>query len=200
MATIRARAMTLEEFLALPEEKPALEFAHGRIERKVPPVHVHAVLQAVLTTLINEYGWRARRALASTELRVVLGGCMRVPDISVYRWERIPRDSQGRIRGEPVTAPPDLIVEIVSPGQSVNGQIARCIDLLSAGVRVALLIDPDDESVVILRPDAAAQIVRGSERIALEDVLPGFELSAEAVFAALTDPDGPPRAPRSETS
>jgi hypothetical protein len=37
--------MTLVEFLALPEEEPALEFADGRVEQKVSPKGKHSGLQ-----------------------------------------------------------------------------------------------------------------------------------------------------------
>ena len=44
----RGGQWTLEQFLRLPEVKPALEFDHGRVDQKVSPTTEHALLQAHL--------------------------------------------------------------------------------------------------------------------------------------------------------
>lgn len=45
---------------------------------------------------------------------------------------------------------PDLIVEIASPGQSISALVRRCLWYVQEGVAVALLVDPDDRSVLVL--------------------------------------------------
>ena len=52
MAVTR-RGLTLEEFLALPEEKPALEYFNGEVTQKVSPLLRHARLQYKFAELIN---------------------------------------------------------------------------------------------------------------------------------------------------
>ena len=42
---IAREGLTLEEFLALPEEKPALEYCAGVVTQKVAPLYEHSVLQ-----------------------------------------------------------------------------------------------------------------------------------------------------------
>src|SRR5689334_223564 len=113
---ISQRRMTLEEFLTLPEEKPALEYIDGWVRQKAMPKGPHGTLQSWLAHLINAYGIAARLAWAFTETRVLLAGQAPVPDLIVYRWERIPRDATGRI-AEDFSTPPDIAVEIFSPGQ-----------------------------------------------------------------------------------
>ena len=41
---VAGRRMTLEEFLALPEEEPALEYADGEVTQKVSPNCWHGKL------------------------------------------------------------------------------------------------------------------------------------------------------------
>jgi Uma2 family endonuclease len=53
------------------------------------------------------------------------------------------------------------------------------------GVQVALLVDPDDESILVFRAGANPHAVSGAERVDVTDVLPGFELTAEQLFASL---------------
>src|SRR5436305_14505160 len=89
--------LSLEEFLSLPEEKPALEYADGEVTQKVSPKGHHGVLQAEFVERLNVAGRPGKVARAVTELRVTFGGVSRVPDISVYLWDHLPRDSRGRV-------------------------------------------------------------------------------------------------------
>jgi Uma2 family endonuclease len=52
-------------------------------------------------------------------------------------------------------------------------------------VPIALLVDPDDESIIRFRPDAPPKALRGTDRIDLDPVLSGFEHTVEEVFATL---------------
>jgi Uma2 family endonuclease len=82
--------------------------------------------------------------------------------------------------------PPDIAVEIVSPEQRVNTLVRRCLWYVANGVRIALLIDPDDESVIVFRPDVSPLALGGSDRIDLDEVLPGFELTVQQFFDSLS--------------
>src|SRR5205085_3474178 len=113
------KVLTLEEFLELPERKPALEFEEGRITQKVSPKGKHRRLQYVIAEDFNRFSQPRRLGLAFPELRVSFSGVSRVPDLSYFRWDRIPLDERGRIADE-FREPPDLVVEIVSPKQPVN--------------------------------------------------------------------------------
>jgi Uma2 family endonuclease len=124
-------------------------------------------------------------AFAFAELRATYGGASHVPDVAVYRWQRIPLDDAGRVRNF-FTEPPDLAIEIVSPGQRVNTLVRRCLWYVANGVTVALLVDPDDESVLAFRQEQAPAALRGPDPIAIEEVLPGFQLAAQELFASLT--------------
>lgn len=181
---VETRTCTLEEFLKLPEEEPELEFIDGRITQKVSPKTHHSALQADLIKRIDRAGLQARLARAFPELRATFAGESRVPDVAVFRWERIPRDASGRLIND-VTVPPDIAIEIASPDQSVNWLIRRCFWYVANGVDLALLIDPVDESVAAFRPGSPPELRRGDDCIDLGDVLPGFELTVDELFAAL---------------
>lgn len=176
--------ITLEDFLKRPEEEPALEFEEGAITQKVSPKGPHATLQSELSDRINRFAKPHRLARAYTELRTTYSGASRVPDLAVYRWERIPTTSQGRVALD-FTLPPDIAIEIASPGQRMAVLIRHCLWYVANGVRVALLVDPEDESVFVFRPNTIPVVVRGAACIDLDDVLPGFELTAQELFDEL---------------
>ncbi len=66
--------LTLEEFLQLPETKPASEYIDGTIYQKPMPQGKHSRLQTCLSTNINQAGESQKLALALTELRCTLNG------------------------------------------------------------------------------------------------------------------------------
>ena len=176
--------MTLEDFLQLPEEKPALEFEHGMVSQKVSPKGKHSSLQYDFAEHINRQTVKQRLAKAYPELRANFSGRSYVPDIAVYRWDRIPLDPDGRIANDFVE-PPDIAAEIVSPEQSTNALVSKCVWYVDHDVRIAILVDPDDESVVIFRPGQAPEVLRGTDRITLDEVLVGFVLTVAELFDSL---------------
>jgi Uma2 family endonuclease len=178
------RRLTLEEFLELPEESPALELIDGAVSQKVAPQWLHGLLQGSFTTAINEYAWPKKLAIAFTEIREAFGRDSLVPDIGVYRWERIPRTETGRLINAP-PIPPDIAIEIISPGQSVAGLVRKGRRYLTHGVEIVVVVHPEAESVTLVRSEGSTATLRGEDRIDLDAVLPGFELTVQALFDTL---------------
>jgi Uma2 family endonuclease len=183
MATV-PKVLTLEEFLKLPEEKPALEFQDGMVDQKVSPKGQHSTIQVALSGLIDAFGRSHELACAFSELRTTFAGASRVPDVAVYRWDRIPLNANGEIADE-FTEPPDLVVEIVSPEQRVNALVSRCLWYVGHGVTVALLVNPADKSIVLFRADRIARSLDSADPIEIDDIMPGLGLTVQRVFASL---------------
>ena len=91
----------------------------------------------------------------------------------MYRWNRIPRDAEGRI-ADNFPEPPDIAIEIVSPGQSVNRLIRRRISFVRAGVRLASLVDPSDESVAVINARGEELILTAGETLDSSSIIPGL--------------------------
>jgi Uma2 family endonuclease len=181
---ILQREMTLDQFLALPELKPALEYQAGKVTQKVSPKAPHGKLQLTLGRLFDNFAGPIRLASAFTETRTTFAGDSVVPDVVVYRWDRVPRDVQGRV-AEDFFTPPDIAVEILSPRQSLRDTISRCHWYVENGVEIALLVNPRDESVRLFRSRAEPELLTGADRIDLDSVLPGFRLTVQDLFDAL---------------
>ena len=176
--------MTVEEFLTLPEEKPALEFEDGTVSQKVSPKGKHSRLQFVFAERVNVVTAQRKLALAFPELRTSFSGRSYVPDVAVYRWDRIPLDNDGSIAND-FFEPPDIAVEIVSPDQSVGALIRKCVWYVEHGVKIAVLVDPDDKSVFSFRPGLAPQVLRGDDQLPLDDVLADVAITVGFLFNSL---------------
>jgi Uma2 family endonuclease len=106
-----------------------------------------------------------------------------VPDVSYYRRERIKR--RGNRPPADFSEAPDIAVEIVSPEQSVTELIKKCLRYIALGTQIALVIDPGEETVLGYRPEQPLQVLQGDDRIALDDLLPDFNLTVQGMFDAL---------------
>ena len=184
MTAIAHKRMTLEQFLQLREREPALEFVDGEVTQKVAAKARHGALQAEVTALVNNFARPIRLARAFPETRATFAGRSYVPDVVVYRWERVPTTADGEVADD-FLLPPDIAVEVISPGQTVTNLRERCRWFVAHGVTIALLVVPRRRTVYRFHAREAERAVSGAERIDLEDVLPGFELTAATLFAAL---------------
>jgi Uma2 family endonuclease len=182
---ITQRRMTLEEFLKLPEEEPALELIDGWVTQKVSPKARHGRLQLALGSFVNGFGEPRRLAIALPETRVTFAGSSFVPDLVVFRWDRIPLDERGEILDD-ILIPPDIAVEIISPGQTVKELADRCRWYVEHDVEIALLVNTRNRSVTLFRRATPPLVLTGPDRIDLDSVLPGFQLTVEQLFSALS--------------
>ena len=182
---IASQRLTLEAFLRLPEQEPPFEFWHGEVTQKVAPKLPHGALQYGFAERISQAAGSGRPFRVFTETRITFTGVSTVPDFVVYRRERIPRDVHGQLADD-TTVPPDIAVEIVSPGQSRTRLLARCRWYVANGVRLAVFADPRRRVVRLFRPDAESGDQRNADLLDLSDVLPGFTLTVDDFFAPLS--------------
>jgi Uma2 family endonuclease len=178
------RRLTLEEFLKLPERKPALQFLNGVVTQKVTPKGRHSALQLELGEYFNRAGRRQKIARAFTELRTTYAGASPVPDVVVYRWDRIPRAPTGELADE-FFEPPDIAIEIVSPKQSMPKLRKLCQWYVDNGVPIALLVEPGDHSITLFRPGAPPEKLQGTDQIDFDAIIPGLRLVVQDLFETL---------------
>ncbi|MFN5513714.1 MAG: Uma2 family endonuclease [Cyanobacteriota bacterium] len=177
--------LTLEDFLALPETKPYSEYVDGKIEQKSMPQGEHSTLQIRLGTTINQIALPQKLAHAFTELRFNINGRSFVPDISVFTWERIPKTATGRIANR-IDTYPDWMIEILWPEQSANKVIKKIMVCLEAGTQLAWLVDPEDESVLVFKPQQFPEIKSEGDTLPVLEPLSMLALSVKELFGWLS--------------
>jgi Uma2 family endonuclease len=183
MSTL-TQQMTLEAFLQLPETQPASEFIHGEIIQKPTPQGEHSLIQTTFCETVNQMAKPQKIAMAFPELRCAFGGDAVVPDVAVFRWERIPRAASGRIANR-FDLYPDWAIEILSPGQSQNKVLGKLLHCSQYGTELGWLIDPADESILIVFPEQRVQLLRGNSPLPILKEL-GLELQVNQIFGWLS--------------
>ena len=95
---------------------------------------------------------------------------VRGPDIAFISRGRVPDP-------EPAGFPdlvPDLVVEVLSPGDRPGEVLAKVADWLSAGTSLVWVLDPARRVARVYRHDGTEQILTLDETLGGEDVVPGF--------------------------
>ncbi|MBE9101703.1 Uma2 family endonuclease [Vacuolonema iberomarrocanum] len=173
MTVAKPASLTLDEFLVLPETKPASEYIDGEIIQKPMPKNRHSRLQAKLIDAINKVAEAQRIAYAFPELRCTFGGRSIVPDIAVFCWSNITLDEQGEPLDDVVSAP-DWAIAILSPDQSSNRVTGNLLHCLTHGCQLGWLVDPGDRSILVFKPQQQPELFSHEEPL---QVLDGIELS-----------------------
>jgi len=128
-----AALVPVEEYLAT-TYRPDCEYVDGEVEERNLGDHDHATLQGEVLFWFkqhaNEWGIRVvpeQRMRAGTKN-------YRVPDVTVF------------LKDQPIekvyTRPPLLVVEILSPRDTLNGMRERVNDFLAMGIEHVWLLNP----------------------------------------------------------
>jgi len=105
---------------------------------------------------------------------------VRGADIAFVSWERLPQRS-------PVGFPslgPDLVVEVLSPGDRPGATLAKVADWLSAGTRLVWVIDAERRLARVYRADGTETTLGAAGVLDGEDVLPGFSCPLASIGLA----------------
>ncbi|MDB9519951.1 Uma2 family endonuclease [Roseofilum reptotaenium CS-1145] len=183
MTQILTQTLTLQEFLQQPETKPANEYINGEIIQKPMPKGRYSRLQGKLCATINQACEEAQIAYAFPELRCNFGTRSLVPDVSIFRWHRIPSTSDGEVPDN-FNLPPDWSIEILSPEQRPNKVLGNVLYCLEQGSELGWFIDPGDRSILCFIPQQQPILCQGDRVIS---VLPDLNitLTVNEVFSWL---------------
>jgi Uma2 family endonuclease len=181
--TSQPKIFTLAEFLTLPETKPASEFIAGSIEQKPMPQGQHSRLQLKICNLVNDVAEATTIAMALPELRCTFGDRSIVPDIAVFRWERIPFEPSGDI-GNAFQVAPDWTIEILSPDQKDTKVIRNILYCLNYGTSLGWLIYPDDRIILAFPANQSPVELCGNDRLPVLSEL-DLNITVDDVFGLL---------------
>jgi Uma2 family endonuclease len=187
MVQISIKPIALEDFLTLPDTKPASEFVDGQIIQKPMPQGKHSSIQGDLTAAIDIVLKPDRIARAYPELRCTFGGRSTVPDIAVFAWDRIPRDHDGKVANVFALAP-DWMIEILSPDQSQTKVVRNILHCLGNGTQMGWLIDPSEELVFVYQADRTISVFEEKDSsLPVPEFASSFQLTIGQLFSWLED-------------
>jgi Uma2 family endonuclease len=176
------RLMTATDLLALGHGGNSMELVRGRLVIHEPPSTYHGRVQGTLHVLVGSYV-RAHGLGAvfgqATGFKIASDpDTVRAPDLAFVDWTRVAQIAR---HGYAALAP-DLVAEILSPGDRPGEVLAKADEWLEAGVRRVWVIDPDRQTASVYRDDGSVTTVSSDADVAGEAVLPGFSFRLSDLF------------------
>lgn len=177
-----ASQLNLQEFLALPQSSERYELFCGQLQPKMSPKYKHSTLQLRLLLALNswcdQFGCGRVRPEWGVVLRRQEEDWVPVPDLLYVSYERLPEEWDD---DEPCPVLPELVIEIISPGQTFGELTQKATDYLLAGVERVWVVDTSSLSVTIFRR-GDLPITVWSEGTIEDPLLPGLVLPISHLF------------------
>jgi Uma2 family endonuclease len=180
--TLSGIDMSENEYLETLSHSRRFEFTNGVVTAKRGPNMTqksHVVIAEEISAAFREY----RRTTGGFAGQTPTTNLSQGPD-RVYRLPDFAYWAPGRRVGESLFDAPSVVIEIVSPDQSVSDLRAKCRFYRSRGIDVCWLIHPDERWAEVW--DGLNDGTRLPEGGALESAaLPAFRLELARLWAAI---------------
>jgi Uma2 family endonuclease len=183
MTTTKRKLLTAEDLLALHSKGVKGELIRGVLAETVSTGVEHGKVTAKFTIKVGIFVEpRKLGTIVTSDSGVLIGrdpDIVREPDVAFTSAERMPLNE--RIRGYS-EVPPDLVVEIASPGDTVRELFDKAQMWLRHGVRMVWVADPDTRTVDVYRQDGPTLTLTEEDTLDGDPVLAGFTLPVREVF------------------
>jgi Uma2 family endonuclease len=175
--------MTADALLRLPDDGQRHELVAGELRTMAPSG--------------GEHGWVVMRLAAPLALHVeahrlglVFGAetgfllaqdpdTVRAPDVAFVRRERVL--AAGDVKGFWPGAP-DLVVEVISPGDLYTEVDEKVADWLAHGAQMVLVVNPRRRVVAVHRPGQTVHVLAEHEMLDGADIVPGWTMPVRRLF------------------
>ncbi|MBA3243003.1 MAG: Uma2 family endonuclease [Acidobacteria bacterium] len=175
--------MTAEELRKLPQDGFRYELVEGELKQMSLSGTEHGAVIFNLSILLGQHlkaNNLGQGFGAETGFKIASNpDTVRAPDIAFVRRERIPPTGIPKNFWENA---PDLVVEVVSPGDTFEEVEEKVAQWLGAGTSAVWVVNPKRRSVSVYR--SMTDVTRLSEADELEgrEVVPGFRCQVSEIF------------------
>jgi Uma2 family endonuclease len=187
MKTPETKVWTDAEFMALTDDGNRYELVKGELINLGNSGALHGyiaiILSAALFALVTSR--KLGVLLDSSTAFTMKNGNKRSPDIAFFAKERLQELEElptGFLEGAP-----DLVVEILSPGNTVAEIEDKIAEYFANGTRLLWVISPRQHYVLVYRSGYEPQrLLTSGDFLEGEDVVPGFTFPVADLFQKLS--------------
>ncbi len=183
--TTSTKYITAEELFQMPDDGQRHELIEGELTTTTPAGFEHGAIVAQLSSQLAGY-------VKQHGLGLVLGAetgfmlarnpdTVRAPDIAYVRRERI---EAGGIPKTYYPGPPDLAVEVLSPGDTIAEVDRRVHDWLRFGTRLVWTVNPSGRNATVYRSESNVVLLTVADSLDGGDVVPGFSCRVADIFVS----------------
>ena len=175
--------MTSDELAGLYIPGKSTELVRGRLVVREPPSTEHGRIQATLAYFVTDYVRRNALGVVfgqDTGFRIQSDpDTVRAADVAFLRKDRagaIPSSGYAAIA-------PDLVAEILSPGDRPGEVLAKVAEWLDAGTTLVWIVDPQRRAAQMYGSDGDLTVLDADGRLDGQHVIPGFSCALIDVLA-----------------
>ncbi|MBV9267727.1 MAG: Uma2 family endonuclease [Acidobacteriaceae bacterium] len=181
MAATTTHLLTVEEFRALPEDSGTVyhELRHGEVVAVTRPKLKHKLVQRNLRRLLEEIAEPTSYVDTEMPFRPLPEYELWEADVAYVSPARFAEaDPEDNVRGAP-----DLVIEVLSPSNTVDEMIERERICLENGAREFWVVDQKRRQVKVSTPDGRTITYRSGQEISLW-FSNGRTVAVDAIFSA----------------
>jgi Uma2 family endonuclease len=184
--TNESKALTDEQFMALPEDDNLYEYVNGELIVVANSGVEHGYLALTLGYFLTGFVRSHRLGVtcdSSTAFKMKTGN-KRSPDLAFIAKERLQglkRLPKGFFEGAP-----DLAVEIISPNNTFAEIHNKLVEYFENGTRLVWVILPDEECVLVYHQPKPSKLLQVEDSLDGEAVITGFQLPLIELFQELS--------------
>jgi len=183
MSATSTALMTAEELLQLPRGYYRAELINGELRKMSLPGAPHGRIAIRLAASLAQYVWDHELGEVFSETGyqltsnpdTVLG-----PDLSFISKQRL--EEIGEVVGY-WQGPPELAVEVRSPGDRRGKVNEKISTYFSFGTKQVWIVDQKHRTVTVYRSPSDTTTFSGSDYLEAPDLFPGFRISLETIFS-----------------
>jgi Uma2 family endonuclease len=170
-------------------EKRLCELVDGVLVEKTMGYY-ESILAGVLLQLLRNYLDEHPLGIAAGAdgMMRLAPGLVRIPDVSVVLWERLP---DHELPSEPIPdLVPHLAVEVLSQGNTEEEMDRKVGEYFSSGVLLVWLLDPDSRTMKVYTSPQRSSVIETDGVLDGGPVLPGFRVTLREIFERAIGPLG----------
>jgi Uma2 family endonuclease len=175
--------VTADELLRIPDDGFRYELVEGDLRKMTPAGGDHGrIALRIGASLLHHVEANDLGAAYGAETGFRLASkpdTVRAPDAAFVHKERA-----GELGQSPGYVPgaPDLVVEVVSPGDTYGEVEDKVLDWVDAGTRMVVVIHPKRRSATVYRSRDEIRVLGEEDEIDGADVVPGWRVRVGSLF------------------
>jgi Uma2 family endonuclease len=177
--------VTAEQLAQLPRGRCRYELVAGQLRERPLCGWMAGLAAGNLFSLVAEYADNAigKTFVGATGFLLTTDpDTVRAPGMAFIRKDQLPAESPAEYFWP---GPPDLAVEVVSPGDSFRTVDEKAHAWLEAGARMVWVVNSQSRTVSIYRAGSEIKTLTENDQITGEDVLEGFSCRVGEIFEGI---------------
>lgn len=177
--------LTLEEFLSLPESDTIYELINGEAipkykNEQMSPKFFHGSTTGSLFILLSKWAQEKGRVVIEWSVKLTKNqqDWIPVPDLTYVSYDRLPIDW---LKDEPCPVIPELVIEIISPGQTFGDMIEKATYYLQAGISLVWVVDTVSQTITVFTSSSLPVTYR-NQQIISNELLSGLQITPYDIF------------------